>query len=268
MRKFKRTSGSVLLFYALLTSMLYFFQEKLIFLPTELPQDFKYTFTHNFEEFNLTTKDSAVLNALHFKQDSPKGVILYFHGNAGDLSRWGGIMTFFVEKKYDVIVMDYRTYGKSTGTLSEKGLHSDAQLFYDYALKFYKEDEITLYGRSLGTGIATKLASHNKPKRLVLETPYYSLIDVARNRFPFLPVKWLLKYLFLSHKHIQEVKSPIVIFHGTDDSIVPYESGKRLFESIPTSSKKKFYTIEGAGHNDLIEFDTYTLGIAEVLKAE
>ncbi len=266
MQKLQKTARFILFFYALLLIMMYFFQEKLIFLPTKLPQDYEYTFNRPFEEFNLTSNDSAVLNAVHFKQDNPKGVILYFHGNAGDLSRWGDIVTFFVDKKYDVIVMDYRTYGKSTGKLSEKALYNDAQLFYDYTMKQYQESEITLYGRSLGTGIATKLASHNNPKRLILETPFYSLIEVARNRFPFLPVNWLLNYKFKSHEYIQKINSQLVIFHGTEDKVIPYESGRRLFESIPSGIKKKFYTIEEGRHNNLIEFEAYLKGVTAILE--
>ena len=265
MRRLKKIGKALLFIYVLITIMVYFFQEKLIFLPTKLPQDFEYSFSQTFEEFNLTTKDSAVLNAIHFKQDDPKGVILYFHGNAGNLSRWGAITTFFAEKKYDVIVMDYRTYGKSTGKLSEEALYTDAQLFYDYALKRYDENEIVLYGRSLGTGIATKLAGENRPNKLILETPYHSLLDVAKNRFPFLPVQWLLKYKLLSHDYIQNVTCPVTIFHGTKDGVVPYESGRRLFDSIPIENKK-FYTIEEGEHNNLIQFETYLMGIEETLE--
>ena len=245
--------------------MLYFLQEKLIFLPSKLPHDFEYSFSRDFEEINLKTEDDVILNAVHFKQVNPKGLILYFHGNAGDLSRWGNITSFFVDKEYDVLVMDYRTYGKSTGKLSEEALHDDAQLFYNYALEQYDETKITLYGRSLGTGIAANLASKNKPNKLILETPYYSLLDVAKERFPFLPLNWLMKYKLLSHVFIQTVKCPITIFHGTDDTIVPYNSGKRLFNAIPHNATK-FFTIDRGGHNNLIEFEAYLEGIDEVLK--
>jgi len=265
MRKLKKIAGGLFFIYTLFTIMLYFLQEKLIFLPTKLPQDFEYSFAQNFDELNLKSEDNANLNAIHFKQVNPKGLILYFHGNAGNLSRWGEITSFFTMKKYDVIVMDYRTYGKSTGKLSEEALHNDAQLFYDYALEHYDEDKITLYGRSIGTGIATKLASKNKPNKLILETPYYSLIDVAKERFPFLPLKWLMKYTFLSYEYIQKVTCPITIFHGTHDSVVPYDSAKRLFGSIPLQHKK-FYTIERGEHNTLIKFEAYLRGIEEVLK--
>lgn len=265
MRRLKRVVRTILILYILSTIMLYFLQEKLIFLPSTLPQDYAYSFTLPHEEFNLTTEDGAVLNALHFKNEKPKGVLLYFHGNAGDLSRWGEIALFFVQKNYDVVIMDYRTFGKSTGKLSEELLHKDAQLFYDYVLKQYNENDITLYGRSLGTGIATKLASKNKPKRLVLETPYYSLVDVAKSRFPFLPVDLLMKYKFKSYEFIKTVNCPIAIFHGTEDTVVPYDSGKQLYETIPYP-QKQFFTIEGGEHNNLIQFPKYVEGIAEVLK--
>ncbi len=244
--------------------MLYFLQEKLIFLPSKLPQEFEFSFRHDFEEVSLAAEDGSLLNSIHFKQDNPKGLILYFHGNAGDLSRWGDITSFFVDRKYDVLVMDYRTYGKSTGKLSEDALHSDAQLFYDYALKQYEEHQIILYGRSLGTGIATKLASKNNPNKLILETPYYSLMEVARERFPFLPVTWFMKYKLLTYEFIKSVSCPITIFHGTSDNVIPYKSGRRLFDAIPRQTKD-FYTIVEGGHNNLIEFDDYLNGINKAL---
>jgi len=264
MRKFARIVKILLAGYILLVVMVHFFQEKLIFLPTVLPQDYTYSFSEPFKEVFLTANDGAVLNGLHFECKNPKGVILYFHGNAGDLSRWGSVVAPFIEKGFDVVVMDYRTYGKSTGKLSEQALFRDGQLFYDYVLSHYREDEMTLYGRSLGTGIAVKLASQNQPKQLVLESPFYSLEDVARERFPYFPVKWLIRYPMRSYKYIQEARCPIAIFHGTDDSVVPYSSGKRLYDGVPFK-QKNFVTIAGGGHNNLVEFKAYSSGIDQVL---
>ncbi len=193
-RRLKRTVTVTVAIYLMIGASLYFFQEKLLFLPTKLEQDYKFQFNYPFEELFLKTDEEAVINAIHFKVKKPKGVILYFHGNAGDLSRWGNITEYFVDKDYDVLVMDYRTYGKSTGKLSEDAFYKDAQFCYDYLLKQYSEEDISLYGRSLGTGIASYLASKNNPKQLVLETPYYSILDVAKSRFPVFPVKRLLMY--------------------------------------------------------------------------
>ena len=212
----------------------------------------------------LKTEDGAVINAIHFKTENPKGVILYFHGNAGNLSRWGEITEFFVEKNYDVFVMDYRTYGKSTGKLSEQALYKDAQMCYDYILERYKKTEIIIYGRSLGTGMATYLASNNNPKKLILETPFYSLADVAKGRFSLFPTKKLLKYDFPSYKYVQDVICPISIFHGTDDGVIPYASGIKLFNSMEQKDKV-FFTIENGEHNNLVEFEAYHSQLQKIL---
>ena len=241
--------------YIMIGSALYFFQEKILFLPTTLEQDYQYKFDYPFEELFLKTEEEVTINALHFKVENPKGVILYFHGNAGDLSRWGKITEYFVEKQYDVLVMDYRTYGKSSGKLSEQALYNDAQYLYNYLLKQYVENEITLYGRSLGTGIASYLAANNNPKQLILETPYYSILDVAEHRFPMFPVKQLLKYYFPTFKYLSSVSCPITIIHGTDDSVVPYASAKKL--SKLRLQNLDFITINGGTHNNLIEYDDY-----------
>lgn len=248
----------------MIAASLFFFQEKLIFRPTTLPQDFTFSFSNPFEELFLKAEDGAVINAIHFKTENPKGVILYFHGNAGNLSRWGKITEFFVEKDYDVLVMDYRTYGKSTGKLSEQALYKDAQMCYDYVLERYKESEIIIYGRSLGTGMATYLASNNNPKQLILETPFYSLADVAKGRFSLFPTKKLLKYDFPSYKYVQDVNCPISVFHGTYDGIIPYASGIKLFNSM-NQKDKMFFTIENGEHNNLIEFEEYQNYIQKIL---
>jgi fermentation-respiration switch protein FrsA (DUF1100 family) len=264
MQKLKRfgiLAGFVII---LLLSMAYFFQEKLIFLPTKLSQEYTYTFQADFDEIFLQTDDGANLNALHFYAKDPKGVILYFHGNSGDLSRWGKIVLPFVDMGYDVLVMDYRNYGKSTGEISEEALYQDAQLFYNYVEDKYATN-IIIYGRSLGTGIATHLASKNPSKKLILETPFYSLLDVAKARFPFLPLKQLLRYKMPSYQFIKEVQCPIRIFHGTEDAVVSYDSGKKLFDSIPQTDKK-LYTVPEGSHNNLNEFETYWEGIKKELK--
>jgi len=244
-------------------SALYFFQEKILFLPTVLEQDYQYQFNSNFEELFLKPEENVTINALHFKVENPKGVLLYFHGNAGDLSRWGTIAQYYVDKDYDVLIMDYRTYGKSLGKLSEKGFYNDAQYCYDYLLKQYSENKITVYGRSLGTGIASYIASKNNPKQLILETPYYSILDVAKYRFPMFPVKMLLRYHFPTYQYLPNSSCPITIIHGTDDNLVPYASGKKLGEL--GLDNLDFITVEGAGHNNLIEFDDYHKTIKSIL---
>ncbi len=264
MRILKKSILVVGFVFAFVITLTYFMQEKLIFLPTKLPLDYVYNFEHSFEEFFVETGDGARLNAIHFKTENPKGVILYFHGNAGDLSRWGVITSYFTQFDYDVVVMDYRTYGKSNGKLSEKALLTDAQLFYNYLLKKFQEDEIIVYGRSLGTNLAVFVASANNPKGLILETPFYSMEDVAKSRFPILPVKYLLKYKFKTHNYIGDVNCPITIFHGTDDAVVPIESCKKLTAIIP-AEQLDFVVIPRGNHNNLMEFPAYQEKIDKLL---
>ena len=244
-------------------TILYTLQEKILFRPTVLESNYQFQFQSEFEEINLKSKDGAIINALHFKAENPKGVILYFHGNAGDLSRWGKIAERFLEYNYDIFIMDYRTYGKSRGELSEQALYADAQLCYDYVYKSFPPEKVTVYGRSLGSGIATYLASKHSTNQLILETPYYSILDVAQYRFPMFPVKGMLKYELPTYKFLENVDCPISIFHGTDDYVVPYSSGMKLKDS--TDKAIRFITIEGGGHNNLIEFEHYNSGIEKLL---
>lgn len=264
-RRVKKIALIVVAIYIMIGAGLYLLQEKMLFLPTVLPQEYEYSFERPFEEVYLYQEDGASLNALHFKVDSPKGVILYFHGNAGDLQRWGEITQYFVELEYDVLVMDYRGYGKSTGERSEPVFYSDGQLFYNYLLQRYSEEDIIVYGRSLGSGVATKMAANNGPKLLILESPYFNIADVAKYRFPMFPVKSLLRYRFPNNEHLQQVKCPTSIFHGTEDFVVPFSSGEKL-SKIQSKSQVQLFQIEGGGHNDLVDFEPYRQGIEAILK--
>jgi len=218
--------------YAILCGGLYFFQENLIFHPQKIPTDYVYEFDADFEEITLETNDRALLNGLHFKVKNPKGVILYYHGNAGSLYRWGEIAQYFVQKQYDVVIMDYRNFGKSEGNLTEEYLYEDSLTWYEYTKNAYPNIKIIVYGRSLGTTFATYVASQNKVQNLILETPFYSLEDEASKRFKWLPVKKLLKYTMPTYQYIEKVSCPITIFHGTQDAVVSHENGQKLFEKI------------------------------------
>lgn len=263
---YKRIILAVLIFYVMITALLAFFQERFIFLPTQLPQEYSYNFATPFEELFIQTDDGARLNALHFKVENPKGIILYFHGNAGDLSRWGEITQGFTAYNYDVLVMDYRTYGKSTGKLSEENLYNDAQLFYDYIGESFRENEIILYGRSLGSAFATRLAAENNPSLLILESPFYSLKSVAKSRFPIVPVDLLIRYHFENNKYIQDVDCKTVIFHGTNDNVVSYKSGKKLYTTANPKNGKEFISISEGRHNDLAKFEQYWGALEALLK--
>ena len=243
--------------------MIYIFQEQFIFLDDDLPEDYVYQFEKPFEEVDIRN-GKADLNGLYFPVESAKGAIIYFHGNRGNLTRWGEVVKPFVQMGYTVLVMDYRGYGKSTGKRTKKALLEDAQLWYDWLNQQYEQEEMIIYGRSLGTGIASWLASQNKPDKLLLETPYYSLAEMAKRYYPIYPARYALRFNFESFRYLRAVKCPVYMFHGTDDSVVPYQQGKRLFESLQ-NPQGRFYTIEGGGHKNLIEFEDFREAVSVTL---
>lgn len=253
----------LLIFYVLAMMGIALLQTKIIFQPEVLPANYSFSFTHKFEEININTGDDARLNALYFTVPEAKGVILYFHGNKGSLKRWGQIASGFTEYGYNVLVMDYRGYGKSKGQLSERALQQDARLFYEEAKHRFSEDSIVVYGRSLGTHFACLVASENHPKQLILETPYTSMTDVAKSKLPVFPMEALIRFTFDNSSLIKNVKCPVTIFHGTADRVVPYCLGKKLYE-VATSAKT-LITIPKGAHNNLAEYATFQQTLKKIL---
>lgn len=247
--------------YAILCGGLYFFQENLIFHPEQLPLDYTYVFENSHEEVWIDAGGGGRLQGLHFEVKDPRGVILYFHGNAGSLAGWGEIVQYFVNKEFSVVVMDYRQYGKSTGGLSEQKLYDDALLWYTYTKKIYPTQPLISYGRSLGTTFAAYVASQHPVDHLILETPFYSLEDEAQSRFPILPAHKLLSYKFPTYQFAKTLKTDkVTILHGTNDRVVAFEHGKRLYEEI-RAGNKSLITIPDGGHNNLIDFVEYQEGV-------
>ena len=254
------------LVYLVLCIVLYFFQERVIFFPQKLPLNYQFTFQNQFEEVFLENKEmgGAQIHALHFFSPQPKGVILYFHGNAGSLAGWGEVGRAFTNLGYDILIPDYRGYGKSNGKISQAALFSDARLCYDYLKEKYPAEDIIIFGRSIGTGVASHLASQVPARFLILETPFYSLSQIAKSYFPFLPVNLLIRYPLASHKYLQSVETPIYIFHGLKDEIVSYASGKRLEESLK-GKNVEMITIPHGNHNNLAQFEKYWEGMKRIL---
>jgi uncharacterized protein len=192
-------------------------------------------------------------------------LVVYFHGNADDLRRWGKHAIDFTKNDYDILMIDYRQFGKSTGELSEKALHTDARYVYEWAKKRFPENEIILYGRSLGTGISTRLASETNPKMLLLETPYVSLADVSMSYFPLMPYHSILKYQFRTDLCIRQVRCPIHFFHGTKDGVVPYKSSLKLAALLNKKPSEILTTIPEGKHKNLGEFREYHRALDSLL---
>jgi esterase/lipase len=252
-----------LVLYAGFCVLLYLFQEKLIFFPEKLPISFQFSFNQDFEEINIKTKDNTVLNNVLFQADKSRGVIFYLHGNAGSINSWGEVAGTYTDMNYDVFMHDYRGYGKSEGRINSEGqLFQDAQAAYDYLKKSYDESEIIVLGYSLGTGLATKIASTNHPQMLILQAPFYSMTDLAKNLYPFLPT-FIVKYRFHTNKYIQKCTMPVVIFHGDRDEIIYYNSSVKLKELMKKTDT--LITLNGQGHNGMSNNARYLHELKQIL---
>lgn len=238
----------VLLVYGFVCLVAYWWQERLLFHPTVLTRDFVFPFATNFEEIYLEVAPSIQLHALHFKADVSKGLVFYVHGNAGSLHDWGVLASFYLEQGYDLLMFDYRGFGKSSGVVcSQEQFFSDAEVVYNWAKKQYLEDQIVIEGFSIGTATATKLAAENNPRQLVLKAPYYSMTSLVRSKAPFLP-QWLLKYPFVTIEYLQKVGCPVTIFHGTADELIPHSNSEHLKQDVPIVD---LWLIDNCFHNDI-----------------
>ncbi|UYQ92012.1 lysophospholipase [Chitinophaga horti] len=223
--------------------VLYFIQEKLIFHPTVLPMNYQYKFDVPFEELLIPINKKEKISAVLFKAEKSHGIVLYFHGNGQNIERYAPYMQYFTRNGYDALIMDYRQFGKSTGRLKESTFYSDAMQMYKVARGRVAPWQIVIYGKSLGTGVAAELASQVECKKLILETPYYSLPDVVMQYAPVYPYDYLMDFKFPTYQYLPEVAEPVVIFHGTNDRVVPYASADKLKPLLKPADE--FVTIEG-----------------------
>ena len=253
----------LILFYIVLCAGLYFFQERLIFFPDKLDKDHKFPFNQPFEEVNIQTRDGKLLNALLFMADSAKGLVFYLHGNAGSVDSWGEVAERYTSLHYNVFVLDYPGYGKSEGSIKSKAQLFDAiQTAYDEMKKRFQEDSIVVLGYSIGTGPAAKLAATNRPKLLILQAPYYSMTDMMRRTYPFIPT-FLLRYQLQTSEYLKDCKMPVVIFHGDQDEVIYYGSSLKLEKEM--KSGDTLITLVGQGHNGMTDNPDYIAAIKKFL---
>jgi uncharacterized protein len=254
----------LVMLYLIAFAIIYIQQDRIIFQRQALSPD--YHFTHDATELTIPSTDSVRLNALlfHSKDSTSKGLILYFHGNRHSLERWGRFAPSLTALGYDVLMIDYRGYGKSNGIPSEKGLYKDAEATLAWARQHYPSAPLIYYGRSLGTGVATYLATKQMPLKLILETPF----DELKNVVPFYLGALLyiipLRHTFQNYVRIPKITCPILIMHGTADQIVPLSSALALKPLLKASDR--LLIVEGGRHYNLNQFDEVRQAVEDFLK--
>lgn len=237
--------------YVLLAIVLFIAQRSLIY-----PADKTRPRTiEGIETAKVVTKDGLNLESWFIAGSDPKGkTIIFFHGNGGNYGHRFGKALVFTGQGYSVLLAEYRGYGGNPGRPSEQGLYDDARAFMDFLItqKQIPEEDIIIYGESLGSGVAVQMATEHKPHALILETPFSSLADVVKRLYFFMPVDLMLKDRFMSIEKIGAVSSPILFLHGHEDEVIPFDLSKKLFEAA--NEPKTFAEFPKGNHNNLYEF--------------
>ena len=249
---------------AVLSVIIYFVQEKFIFKPEKLHAGFEYKYDAPFRELFFDVEKGVSINGLHFFVEKPHGLVLYFHGNSRSIKGWAKYAKDFYRYNYDVVLVDYRGFGKSTGKRSEKDMLSDMQFVYETLTKTYPQNHLIVYGRSLGSGFAVKLAADNTPRYLILDAPYFSFKKTIERFLPILPVKYILRYHLRTDKWIPKVNCHTYILHGTKDFLIPVSNSEKLQKISPR--KITLIRIHGGGHNNLPTFPEYHNFIRDILQ--
>lgn len=204
----------------------------------------------------IPTPDGERLAGWYLAPKSGQPTFLFFHGKGGGLEKKKWRWKRLREHGDGVLAISYRGYPGSTGSASEAGLMTDARAAYDWLIaRGHKADDIVLHGLSLGTGVATELATQVPARALILEAPYTAVVDVAAERYPWLPVGWLMRDPFLTRDKIAKVKIPVLIAHGTGDTVIPYQHAERLYALA--RQPKVLARFEGSDHSTLVRDGLY-----------
>ena len=245
--------------YAVVLSGIYAIQRDLQYFPTRRdPAPLALGLTA-VERIDLPTPDGETRVLWFAPGDVGRPVILFLHGNGGEIADRADRFAFYQLRGYGVAFLSWRGFGGSTGSPSETGLLTDAKAAYDHLRGLgIPADRIVLVGESLGTGVAVQLAGTVPVGGVVLEAPYSAAVDIARLAYPWLPVGLLMKDQFRSRDHIAAVRAPILILHGDDDRVIPQGFGRRLFDAA--GDPKTFLSLGPVGHEALFSAATWEAG--------
>ena len=243
-------------------------QEKLLFFPTILPAQQVLAQEPDVREFGVDVP-GARLSVLQLQLPSPKGVVFFLHGNGGSLSNWFVNTQLYRRANFDLVMMDYRGYGKSTGSIeSEAQLRADVRAVWAQVAAQYAGKRLVIYGRSLGTGLASGLsvelaAQGHAPDLTVLVSPYSSMEALAGEQYPLVP-STVLRYPLRSIEDVARLRSPLLLIHGDHDRLIPLHHSTALKAVAPQA---QLLVVEGAGHNDVHKFESYLTGLGAALSA-
>ncbi len=217
----------------------------------------------DFEDASFRTEDGIKLFGWFIPVQKSRGVVLFCHGNAGNISHRLESIQIFHQLGLDVFIFDYRGYGQSEGKPSEQGTYQDAEAAWWYLTEERQvlPGDIIVFGRSLGGAVAAWLAQNHTPGALILESTFTSLGDIAAKFYPFLPVRLLLRFQYTTADYLRQVNCPVLIIHSRNDELMPFDHGIRLFETA--NEPKRFLEIYGS-HNEgfIVSGEQYQKGLS------
>jgi len=244
--------GTVL-FYCLFLAVIYVTQRDMMYFPGGPRPDISTLIDKKPAILTITAKDGITFNAWYWPAEDFAPTIVFFHGNGQAYQYWVNKMKPYLDKGYGVYFTDYRGYGGVTGKPSEEGIYTDARAHLNALFaKGVQAEDMVYYGESLGTGVATQMATEFPPKAIIFESAYSATSEVAKMRFPILPVDLLMKDKFESIKKIPDLTMPKIFIHGERDMIIPIRFGRDLFEAAP--EPKQWVEIKNSGHNALYDY--------------
>ena len=230
-------------------ALVYIFQSRFVYFPIRTLSTDPSSIGLRFEDVYFETEDGVTLHGWFIPHDGARGVILFCHGNAGNISHRLDSIRVFHRLGLDVFIFDYRGYGQSEGRPTERGTYEDAEAAWRYLIEEHQvlPSEVIVFGRSIGGAVGAWLAQNHKPRLLILESTFTSLRDVAATLYPFFPVKRLLRFEYSTVEYLGGVNCPVLIIHSRNDEIMPFSQGQQLFEVA--REPKTFLEISGT-HNE------------------
>jgi fermentation-respiration switch protein FrsA (DUF1100 family) len=256
--------------YGTFAGFIYVMQPRLIYYPDLPTRELTATPVRiglEYEAVTLHTDDGLNLSGWFIPHPAARATLLFFHGNAGNISQRLESIRLFHELALAVFIIDYRGYGQSEGSPTEAGTYRDAAAAWRHLVgeRRLAPHEIVVFGRSLGAAIAAELASHTQPGALIVESAFTSVPNMAARVYPWLPVRWLSRYRYDTQQSLQAITCPLLVIHSREDDVIPYAEGEQLFAQA--REPKQFLELHG-GHSDgfLVSRETYVRGIDDFLK--
>jgi len=251
--------------YAVIVAFVYYRQSSLIYYPDMPGRNIVATPERiglEYQDVQFVTGDKVNLHGWFIPHRAAKGTLLFFHGNAGNISHRLESIEILHRLELNVFILDYRGYGQSEGKVSEQGTYRDAEAAWDYLTQTrgIRPEQVIIFGRSLGASIASWLASKHTPAGLIIESGFSSVPAMAKRIYPFLPVSWLTNFRYDTKNYVSTIACPVLVAHSRDDDIIPFAEGREIFDAAPRA--KQFLEMRG-GHNDgfIISGPTYVDGL-------